>query len=72
MKKDDPQSETVFENEEPEQEKRMIFVRYRGKVTDKFENALKQIKAPCKFIATLKRTFLPSLKQSVENILKAV
>ena len=73
IKKEDKLSETENENKEQEPETRMIFIQYRGRVTDKFENALKRLKAPCKFIATLKKTktCLPSLKQPVEKSLKS-
>ena len=45
-------------------EKTMIFSQYRGKLTEKFEHALKRIEAPCKVTMTLRKleTVLPSLK----------
>ena len=44
-----------------------------GRVTDKFESALRHIKAPVKFIATINKTkaCLPSLKQSIDKSLKS-
>ena len=73
IKNGDNPSETENESTEQELETRTIFIQYRGKVTDKFENALKRLKAPCKFIATLKKTktCLPSLKQPVDKPLKS-
>ena len=51
----------------------MIFVQYRGKITEKFEASLKRISAPCKIIKTTKKlkTSLPSLKPRVEKQLKS-
>ena len=70
------QSEEVDENneEEKEVEEKMIFIQYRGKVTEKFEQALKRIQAPCKMIQTIRKlkTILPSLKAPVEKPLKSM
>ena len=62
------------ENEEDEElEKTMVFLQYRGKLTERFEHALKKIEAPCKIIMTLRKlkTVLPSLKSPVEKGLKS-
>ena len=69
-KPEDKQEET---EEEEEVEKAMIFLQYRGKLTEKFEHALKRIEAPCKVIMTLRKlkTVLPSLKAPVEKSLKS-
>ena len=54
-------------------EKAILFLQYRGKLTEKFEHALKRIEAPCKVIMTLRKlkTVLPSLKAPVEKSLKS-
>ena len=51
----------------------MIFLQYRGKLTEKFEHALKRLEAPCKVIMTLRKlkTVLPSLKAPVKKSLKS-
>ena len=61
------------DDEEEDQEKKMFFVQYWGIVTDKFESALRHIKAPTKFIATINKTkaCLASLKQSIDKSLKS-
>ena len=61
------------DDEEEDQEKKMFFVQYRGRVTDKFESALRYIKAHIKFIATINQTkaCLSSLKQSIDKSLKS-
>ena len=53
--------------------KQWSFLQYRGKITEKFEHALKRIEAPCKVIMTLRKlkTVLPSLKAPVEKSLKS-
>ena len=47
----------------------MIFVVYRGKVSEKFEQSLRKINAPCKVVFTLKKfkTYLPSLKPVIDK-----
>ena len=59
------------EDEEPE--KKLIFLQYRGKVTENFERALKPINGPCKIITTIKKIkiFLRSLKAPVEKGMKS-
>ena len=61
------------EEENDETEKKLIFVQYRGKITENFERSLNKINAPCKIITTLKKTrsLLPSLKPPVDNALKS-
>ena len=51
----------------------MFFMSYRGKVSEKFEQSLKKINAPCKVIFTLKKlkNCLPSLKPFVDDSLKS-
>ena len=59
--------------EEDEKEFKMLFIQYRGRVSEKFEQSLKKLNAPCKVIYTLKKikTLLPSLKPPVEKSLKS-
>ena len=65
--------EEVKENEEEEPERQKIFIKYRGNVTLKFEQSLKRINAPVKFVSTIRklRTCLPSRKAPVEKFLKS-
>ena len=55
-------------DKDPEEErvKKMVFVPYRGKVTENFEKALNRIKAPCKIVTTIRKlkTVLPFLKNT--------
>ena len=64
---------TSVEEEEEKKEEKMIFVQYRGKLSEKFEGALKKLEAPCKVIFTLRKlkTCLPSLKPSVDVSLRS-
>ena len=54
-------------DEEDELDEKMVFIEYRGKVSDSFESALKKLKVPCKIIFTSKKIKmdLPSLKPPV-------
>ena len=58
---------------EEEEETKMIFLAYRGKVSEKFESLLRKIKAPVKVVFVLKKlkTLLPSLKPNVEKPYKS-
>ena len=49
--------------------KRLVFIEYRGKVTDDYCRALRKIDAPCQPVLTLRKlkTVLPSLKSAVEK-----
>ena len=60
-------------DEDEKKECKLIFVQYRGKVTERFEHSLKQINAPCKVITTTKKlkNVLPSLKPGVEKAYKS-
>ena len=60
---------TDKDGEETEVPKKMIFIQYRGKVTEDYCRALKKSEAPVNPIQTLRklRTVLPSLKKSVEH-----
>ena len=51
----------------------MIFIQYRGRVSDKFKEALQRIKAPSKVIFTIckLKSVLPSLKSEVDDSLKS-
>ena len=51
----------------------MIFIQYRGKISDDFEKSLKRINSPVKVIFTLRKlkNILPSLKPKVEKSYKS-
>ena len=53
--------------------KKMIFVQYRGNVTDDYCRSLKKCNAPCNPIRTLRKlkTLLPSLKAPIEKIIRS-
>ena len=54
-------------------QKKMIFIQYRGKVTENYARALHRCEAPCTIVMTLRKlkTTLPSLKPSVEKHLRS-
>ena len=54
-------------DEEDEVDEKMVFIEYRGKVSDSFESSLKRLKVTCKIIFTSKKIKmnLPSLKPPV-------
>ena len=58
---------------ENDDEKALLFMQYWGKVSEKFERSLREIKAPCKVIFTLNklRNHLISLKAPVEKCLRS-
>ena len=66
----------IDEIEDPEEKEsvneKMIFLQYRGKLTDKFKCSLKKL-VPIKVILTLKKlkTVLPSLKPAIEKPFKS-
>ena len=51
----------------------MLFIQYRGKVSESYEKSLKKISAPCKviFIIQKLKTVLPSLKSEIPKVLKS-
>ena len=51
----------------------MIFLQYRGKLTDKFKCSLRKLGVPIKVILTLRKlkTVLPLLKPSIEKSFKS-
>ena len=53
--------------------KHLLFLQYRGKVTEDYVRALDKLNAPCKLILTLRKlkTVLPSLKVPVEKSLQS-
>ena len=65
--------ESITEDDEDRKEERIIFVQYRGKLSEKFEGAFKRLEAPCKVIFTLRKikTCLPSLKPLVNVSLRS-
>ena len=54
-------------------EKKLVCIQYRGRLSEKFENSLKRIEAPCKVVFTLRKvkTLLPSLKPPITKALKS-
>ena len=60
-------------DEEDEVDEKMVFIEYRGKVSDSFESSLKKLKVPCKINFTSKKIKmdLSSLKPPVEKCLKS-
>ena len=70
MDKPDEQEET---KDDKEKEHKMLFVQYRGKLSEKFEKTLKHINAPYRVIFTIRKlkTVLPSLKSQVDKALKS-
>ncbi|XP_066936347.1 uncharacterized protein [Clytia hemisphaerica] len=61
------------EEESIEEEEKLFFLQYRGKLTDKFKCTLKRMQAPCKTILTLRKlkTILPPLKPPIEKALQS-
>ena len=57
------------DTEEPPMRKKLIFIEYRGKVTEDFCRSLRKINAPCQPVLTLRKlkTVMPSLKPSIEK-----
>ena len=51
----------------------MLFLQYRGKVTDDYVRALRHLKAPCAPVLTLRKmkTIMPSLKADVDKALRS-
>ena len=54
-------------------QKKMIFIQYRGKVTEDYARSLHKINAPCTIVMTLRKmkTVLPSLKPRVDKALRS-
>ena len=61
------------EEEEKEPEKKLVFVQYRGRVSEKFEQSLRKLNTPCKIIFTIRKlkSSLPSLKSKVDKCFKS-
>ena len=57
-----------IQDEDKKAEKKMMFLQYRGKVTETFERKLNRLNAPCKIIMTARKmkTMMPSLKAPVD------
>jgi hypothetical protein len=72
-KKKDADKEEEEKEEEEEIEKKLVFLEYRGRVSEKFERSLKKLQTPCKVVFTLRKikTALPSLKPTIEKSLKS-
>ena len=60
-------------DDEEKPEEKMLFLQYRGKVSDKFEQSLRKLTNQCKVIFTIKKlkSSLPTLKPTVENCFKS-
>ena len=60
-------------DKESTQQKKMIFIQYRGKVTEDYARALHKINAPATIVMTLRKlkTAMPSLKPRVDMSLRA-
>ena len=67
------ENEVVEDESDEEDIRKIVFVGYRGKVSDDFEKCLQRINAPVKMIFTINklRNCLPSLKPPVEMFLKS-
>ena len=63
----------VQQMEDEEEEKKMLFVEYRGTISDQFKNSVSRLDIPCRVIFTLKKLkqVLPSLKPSTDKSLKS-
>ena len=61
------------ESESDEVAKHMVFLQYRGKITEEYVRALHKLNAPCKPILTLRKlkTILPTLKVQVDKECRA-
>ena len=59
--------------DEEQDEKKMMKIEYRGKVTDKFETSLKRINVPCVVIKTIRKlkTSMPSLKAQADSSIQS-
>ena len=69
----DSNSEQQNVEKEDQKEAKLIFVQYRGRITERFEQSLKRCMAPCKVVYTLRKvkSVLVSLKTPVEKALKS-
>ena len=69
----DPSDKDKEDESEEQPEEKMIFIQYRGKLTEKFTRTLKKMQAPCKVILTLRKlkTVLPGLKPPIEKAFKS-
>ena len=67
----EPEEKTIGPEEAPEEQipKKLVFLEYRGKVTDDFCRELAKVNAPCQPVLTLRKlkTVLPSLKSAIEK-----
>ena len=61
------------ETDQDEEKAHMLFLQYRGKVTDDYVRALRHLKAPCAPVLTLRKikTIMPSLKADVDKALRS-
>ena len=70
---DEIESGDELKDDAEEKPEKMIFLQFRGRVSESFEMALKKLQTPCKVIFTLKKlkTVLPSLKPKVDVSLRS-
>ena len=63
----------VQDTDEEKEEKKVMKIEYRGKVTEKFESSLKRINVPCVIVKTIRKlkTSMPSLKAQVDSSLQS-
>ena len=61
------------ESSDTDDSKCLVFLQYRGRITDDYVGALRRMKAPCQPVLTLRKvkTVLPSLKPSVDKALRS-
>ena len=66
-------SEEEKTEENDTNDEKLLFLQFRGKVSEKFERALKKLDTPCKVIFTLRKlkTVMPSLKAPVDKSLRS-
>ena len=69
----EPPEQSNDDDADDETEKKMLFLQYRGKLTERFQTSLERIKAPCKVVLTLQKlkSTLPSLKPKIEKVLQS-
>ena len=73
IKSENPPVEEIAEKEDQKPEEKLLFVQYRGKVSENFEQTLRKIKAPCRVIFTMNKlkSSLPPLKPPIEKCHKS-
>ena len=64
------ETDTTLAAEDP---KHLMFLQYRGRITEEFQRTLKHLEVPCVVVSTMRklRSVLPPLKPAVEKSLKS-